>query len=48
MHSAGSGTRAQQQAEEGVMANIQWRKENEQDVAKWLKDFLVNKNIALN
>lgn len=48
MHSAGSGTRAQQQAEEGVMANIQWRKENEQDVAKWLKDFLVNKNIQLN
>ncbi|XP_022795785.1 glutamyl aminopeptidase-like [Stylophora pistillata] len=47
-HSAGSGTRAQQQAEEGVMANIQWRKENEQDVSNWLKYFLEKNNIPLN
>jgi len=45
---AGSGSRAQQQAEERVMANIQWRKENEEDVGNWLKDYLEANNIPLN
>ncbi|XP_078360662.1 aminopeptidase N-like [Oculina patagonica] len=47
-HHAGSGARAQQQAEERVMANIQWRKDNEEDVANWLKDYLEANNIPLN
>lgn len=47
-HPAGSGARAQQQAEERVMANIQWRKENEDDVGNWLKDYLEANNIPLN
>ena len=45
---AGSGARAQQQAEERVMANIQWRKDNEEDIGNWLKDFLKANNIPLN
>ncbi len=47
-HHAGSGARAQQQAEERVMANIQWHKDNEEDVANWLKDYLEANNIPLN
>ncbi|KAJ7382214.1 hypothetical protein OS493_036247 [Desmophyllum pertusum] len=39
-YTAGSGARAQQQAAERVMANVQWRKDNEEDVGNWLKDFL--------
>lgn len=44
-HSAGSGARAQQQAEERVMANIQWRKENEEDIGNWLRDYFEASNI---
>lgn len=47
-HHAGSGARAQQQAEERVLANIQWRKDNEEDIGNWLKDFLEANNIPLN
>lgn len=47
-HAGGSGARAQQQAEERVLANIQWRQQHEQDVANWLKDFLVSNKIPLN
>lgn len=39
-HAAGAGARAQQQAEETVMANIQWRKQSEEDLTKWLKEYL--------
>jgi len=46
-HAAGAGARAQQQAEEKVMANIQWRKQNEEDVSNWLKDYLIKNNIPL-
>lgn len=45
---AGSGARAQEQAEETVKANIQWRKDNEHDIGNWLTDFLKAKNIALD
>ena len=45
---AGSGARAQEQAEETVKANIQWRKDNEQDIKNWLKDYLKANNIPLN
>lgn len=44
-HPGGSGARAQQQAEEQVMANIKWRKENEDDIGNWLKDYFEANNI---
>ncbi|XP_068743771.1 glutamyl aminopeptidase-like isoform X2 [Montipora capricornis] len=46
-HAARSGARAQQQALEGVMANVQWLKRNEEDIENWLKDYLVANNIPL-
>ena len=30
------------------MANIQWRKENEEDIGNWLKDYFEANNIPLN
>ena len=47
-HPAGSGARAQQQAVERVMANVEWRKENEADVVNWLEDYFKDNNIPLN
>ena len=46
-HAGGSGSRAQQQAEERVMSNIQWRKDNEKSVENWLENFLKANNIPL-
>ena len=46
-HAARAGARAQQQALEGVMANVQWLKHNEEDIENWLKDYLVANNIPL-
>lgn len=46
-NAAGAGARAQQQAVERVMANVQWRKQNEEDVENWLRDYLAVNKISV-
>lgn len=46
-NAAGAGARAQQQAVERVMANVQWRKQNEEDVENWLRDYFKVKKISV-
>ena len=46
-NAAGAGARAQQQAVERVIANVQWRKQNEEDVENWLRDYLAVNKISV-
>ena len=41
----GSTARAQQQAVDQVKANINWLKDNEQEIEEWLKKFLKGRNL---